>query len=639
MPIKISDDELIRLIEPDIKRAEDWAGQLSNERERCDALYHRLPLGNEEEGFSQYVASVVFDTIEWLKPGMIDIFTHPDFFTVQMDDGDQADKLKKLIRYQMFRQQDGAKAIREYVSTALMYHNGIMKTYFDEDKDATTETYDRLTFEQMQQIEADPAAEATLYDEVEESVDGQKLVYFENVKVVRQDVKYRGPRILAVPPWEFLRSPDGTDIDSCSIVIHRQEKTLDEIKRGELAGLYRKGSAKRVDEESVDTLVAPELDAERDRQYTVDGLDWQTMGMNDVYDDDPRSRPNRRYYVDEIYTRLDVDNDGIAEPVIIWRCGDVILHAEENPYGRPPFRSGCLFEVPFRFEGKPLPLMLKDDQNEMTNLRRIYVDASADASYGTMVTSDPGFADEWADRSVGDVITAMKGADHEVIRPDQPGESLLKGIEMVRSDFERRTGVNSLNQGLTADNMGKTATGTVALQNAGQQRQKLYATILGDALRYVIRDFLEINKLWPPQAPVTVRGREVTVIQPQEIGGDSDVQIEVGVGPNDRIQKVQMLEAHFQKLAAVLIPAGAAGPEHLIKTELKIGKLSGSSFDDLVLSPEQFDTLQQMQQQMQAQQQQIQQMQARMQQAQQAQGMPPQGPPMRQMPQQQQMVG
>lgn len=617
--IKIKDEDIIRMIAPDIRRAEDWAEQLSDERAECDDLYNRVKQGNEMEGFSQYVASTVFDTIEWLKPGMVDIFTHPDFFAVQMEDGERADKVKKLVRNQMFRKQDGAKTIREYLDTALKYHNGVMKVFHDETYDQESKTFPMLDERTFSALSQDQNTEVTAYDEVEEIVDGISSTHYENVKAVHKKIKFRGPRMLTLPPWEFLHTPDGTTVDECTLVCHRQQKSLDDIKRGELSGMYRKGSTKKVMDLGARSMTSPELEDEKDRLFEYDGLDYDLMEMSVDYMGDEETTPNSRYYVDEIYTRLDIDGDGMAEHVIVWKSGDVILNIEENPYGRPPFRAGCLYEVSFRFEGKPLPQMLISDQHEMTNLRRIYIDSSAESAYGTMVSDDATFLDAWAERSVGDNILMSRGTQRgqgwDVIRPDQPGESLLKGIEMCRADYERRTGVNSLNQGITAESMGKTATGTVALQNAGQQRQKLYAQVLGKTLKDVIKDFIWIYKKWPPAGPLSILGGAggPTNIQPDDLDGESDVTVEVGVSPNDRMTKIQMLENHFQKLATVIIPAGGAGVEHLLKTEEKIGKLAGSSFDELQYNEEEANSVQQMQQQMQQMAQQMQQMQAALQ--------------------------
>lgn len=615
--IKIKDADIIRFIEPLLKTAVDWATTLSSKRAECDDLYNRGKLGNEREGFSQYVAATVFDTIEWLKPSMVDIFTHPDFFTVSMDDSDKADKNKKLIRYQMFRQQQGSRAIREYVDTSLRYHNGILKIFFEEDYNEESETHARLTQEQAQQIDADENTQITKYNEVEEITPQGSITYFEDVKVIRRIENFRGPRLIAIPPEEFLYTPDGSEIDDFSLTCHRQSKTLDEIKRGEMTGMYRKGSVDKLLEygsESADTTA----EDEQSRRYEADDLPMPIIDV--VSEGDKETQPNKKVFVDEIYTKLDIDGDGLSENVIIWKSADVVLNVLENPYGRPPFRGGRLYEVPFRFEGKPLPLMLAGDQTEMTNLRRIYTDAAASSAYGTMISTDPSFLDEWAERTVGDSILASVTTNHEFIQGSQPGESLLKGLEIVRGDYERTTGVNSLNQGLTSESMGKTATGTVALQNAGQQRQKLYATILGETLKDVVKDFMWINKTWPPTGAISILGREVTQIDPKDMDGEADVQIEVGVSPNDRIQKVQQLEGHFAKLANVIIPQGGAGIEHLLKTEQKIGKLNGLSVDDLQYSTEEVNSFKAMQQQMQQMQQQMQQMAQLLQQ----QGIPPQ---------------
>jgi hypothetical protein len=70
-------------------------------------------------------------------------------------------------------------------------------------------------------------------------------------------------------------------------------------------------------------------------------------------------------------------------------------------------------------------------------------------------------------------------------------------METMRIDAERTVGVNSLNQGIDDNSYGKTATGTMALQNAGQQKQRFYASVMAGAMKEVIQRFIEINKKWP----------------------------------------------------------------------------------------------------------------------------------------------
>ncbi len=598
MKIKISDEEILELIQPDIDQAEDWARQLSDERKRCSALYNRDKLGNEQDGFSQHVAAVVFDTINWLLPGLDAIFTHPDFFTVLMEDNARAEKNKKLLRNQLFSQQDGATQLLTYMEVALRYHNGIIKVWFDEQYDTVSEEFDELNQVQFAMLQEEGWSPAK-FEQVETVQDGGDiLVTYQNVKMVKREELFRGPRVEALPPWEFLISPGAKSIDEARLVIHRTRKTIDDITRKERDGIYRKGSASAAAEERHDDMDVPELREEWEAIYTTDDMEVDDLGENSFDADNEKLGPGMTVYVDEIHTRLDIDGDGLLERVIIWKTGNVILNVVESPYKRPPFRSGKLFNIPFRFEGSPLPIHLEDDQREMTNLQRIFTDASAEAAYGTMVTSDAIFANQWARRTIGDTLLhpSLQAGSYENVKPDQPGKTILDAIEMKRTDYERTSGVNSLNQGLTADSMGKTATGTMALQNAGQQRQKFYAKLLGGPLKKVLKDMMWINQTWPPKEAFTLIGKDAIEISPDDLRGRHDIEIEVGVGPQDRMQQAQVLEQHFQKLANALIPAGVAGPEHLIRTERKIGKLMGVSVDDLQFSDEEFGTLQRMQQ-------------------------------------------
>lgn len=99
-------------------------------------------------------------------------------------------------------------------------------------------------------------------------------------------------------------------------------------------------------------------------------------------------------------------------------------------------------------------------------------------------------------------------------------------------------------------------------------------------------------------------------MQPEEglFAQQLSIEIEVGVGPQDRMAQSQFLAQHQQWLTGFAIPAGGATVEHAIKTQAKIGKLQGVPFDGLMMSEEEVAQAQGMQQQMAQLQQQMEQM-------------------------------
>lgn len=604
--INLSDDEIRDIITPELDRAKEWGTQLSDERKRCRELYDMAPLGNEVEGFSQNVDSTVFEVVEWLKPGLNEIYCHDDFFEIKMDNSDESELLRNILRHQLFEQQEGEIVITDYVDDGLKYHNTVLKCCYVEESDDIEEEYERLTMEEAQILEQQGVT-FTKYDEVSgvDPLSFQPVTWLENVKGVRKEIKFRGPKVMAVPSWEFFITPGSRSIDTARIVAHRVRKTLHDIKLGEQQGVYRKGSYAKLRDRDGETIETPEHLDEVSSVYEQDGLEVDEYVTHDSDSDHEAAKAARTVYVWEIYTRLDIDADGLLEPVIVRMAEGEVLQIEENPYKRPPFRAGSIIRIAHRFEGRALPIVLENEVKELTNLSRLFVDSAAEAAYATAISNDPGFLRQWADRSIGDGLFCQGDPKSKVAFERSPGpdQNILAAIEMKDGKVERKSGVSRYNQGLDSDSLNKTARGISIISSLSQQKQKFGAKQLGWPLRDILKDMIAINAMWPPYI-------EDQDLQPTEglFKSRYSIRIEVGVGPQDRAAQSGYLIEHQKWLTAYGIPSGVAKPEHSVKTQAKIGKLQGVPFDGLMMSEEEVAQAQGMQQQIAQLQQQMQQM-------------------------------
>lgn len=83
MPQKITDDELLTRVEQELRATQDYmGGKLSAQRRRALAYYMGLAEGElappEIDGRSSFVSTNVRDTIEWMLPSLLRIFTGSD---------------------------------------------------------------------------------------------------------------------------------------------------------------------------------------------------------------------------------------------------------------------------------------------------------------------------------------------------------------------------------------------------------------------------------------------------------------------------------------------------------------------------------------------------------------------------------
>ena len=68
---KMTDEELISLIEQHVTDSLGYGDVVSRQRELAMQYYYTLPFGNEVTGRSQFIDSTVMDTVEWIMPGPV----------------------------------------------------------------------------------------------------------------------------------------------------------------------------------------------------------------------------------------------------------------------------------------------------------------------------------------------------------------------------------------------------------------------------------------------------------------------------------------------------------------------------------------------------------------------------------------
>jgi hypothetical protein len=135
-------------------------------------------------------------------------------------------------------------------------------------------------------------------------------------------------------------------------------------------------------------------------------------------------------------------------------------------------------------------------------------------------------------------------------------QTVFQLLEFMESMKENRTGVTRYNQGLDADSLNKTATGIKTIYNASLQRIELIARIFAETgFMKLVRALIDYNRLFMNRAMMVRLGNESLIVSPEDLNGEFDLDVSVGVGNIDQAQRASSLAMGLQMTMQLFGPA------------------------------------------------------------------------------------
>jgi len=535
-----NEQELIAALQREYDAAESEWERLSDFHRLAQDFYEAKPFGNEVTGRSQIVLPDVQETIDYMATSVLRTFVSGDrvveFEATDEEDEAGADQATAAIGFNFMRQQDGFRILHDWCVSGLMQRYGIAKTMM-----VTEERVRRDTIMISDPVELEGLGDVEI-EGVEETPDGLAVS-------IKQQIREKRFIDVAVPASEFRFSPNARHEDDSDYLAHCPVKTRSDL-----------------------------VDMGFDREQ-VYGLPAYTRLPGDRAEDDDNSWQNPEstpalveVQLCEEYARIDIDGDGIAERVRVfrvegeilrWASGEIAMETVDEQ----PFSVFCPFPRPHRLVGYSLADKVMDIQLARSTIARQLFDGMYSANMPRPIVSEDGSSEN----TIDDLLSPIAGAPIRVRSMGavdafqttfDVGKSLTV-LEWITGERESRTGITRLNQGLDADALNKTATGTAMMQAQGQQQEEFIARNLAEAFA---RLMAKKYRLWRREGEPFKAKVDGTyqMIDPASWPEEINVTIRVGLGTGSKDKRIQARMA----LAPIMAEGFANGqvkPEHLFK--------------------------------------------------------------------------
>lgn len=596
MARKISEDDLKAITDQEIRNAVGYpGGKLSEARRKALYYYEGLPKGDlsppEIEGRSTVVSTDVADTIEWMLPALLKIFTAGnnvvEFSPQNQDDEESAKLATEFINYIFYRQNPGFQILYTWFKDALLQKNGILKIWWDEKLDEAREEMAGITLAEIVQLQLDPEVEiieATPRQATPEEMaadpmaamqatmqgDGQPVTLFD---VTLKRTKSRGRvRVENVPPEEFLISKRSKLITD-GFCGHRVQRTMSDLK----AMGYKNVDQIATDDTST-TFGGEAIERKSFNNETV---------LNNSMDSNAMDPSQRVVWVTECYMRVDYNGDGIAEWRKVTRAGNQLLDNEECD--GPPFVSITPIPLPHEFFGLSIADLAMSVQQQKTAVMRAILDnlyLQVNGRYFA-VNNQVNLDDLLTSRPGGVVRVQTPGAVGRLDQGMVDSGNAYQMLEYMETQKENRTGFTRYSQGNSADSLNKTATGINIVTNRSDARCELIARVfaetgVSDLFRMVLK---LVSQHQDRAAQMQVNGKWLQV-DPREWRNQFDMTINVGLGTGNKDQMVQ----HLMALLGVqreAVQMGLATPTNLYNSAVKLTENLGfKNADQFFTSPD-----------------------------------------------------
>jgi len=542
--------ELLTFLQQEESRATDT--ELNDERKTALEFYRGDQFGDEVDGRSKLVTRDVAEVVDYMtvsvmrtlvsgdrlvefeprRPVMVQAMASTAMQPVegqqqpQQQMKDISDELAQeagdRVHWNFLREQDGYSILHDGIKAGLLEKIGVWKSWVERKTRTEQAQLNADELSGLDVVSATPVPEA--YDEMGAALHyeiddlGQPVQIYDAVITVPDEPEFRDA---AIPNEQFFYSPDTRTLD--------KSPYCGDWSRQSIYDLYLMGYPA----EELETLYGDEPGEARalkdardsDRSWTEEDaqrVDW-----------------NRVVTLREEYCRWFWE--GSVQLVRVHRVGNTILGV--IPVKMQPYTLWCPFPMQHRLVGHSLADKVLDIQVVRSHMLRQAMDnlylSNAPRVWIDEGQIGPTTIDDLLDVAPGAIIRGKSGST-----PPKPWDipfvagNAFTAMEIMAGEKESRTGITRLNQGLDADTLNKTATGTALMQASGQQIEEYVARNAANGIAELFEKKLALMIAEMPAHEFKIDG-EFRNIDPSTWPEDMKLGVRVGLGTGSRDKRLQ----------------------------------------------------------------------------------------------------
>jgi hypothetical protein len=570
MPEQMSEDELKVLVAREIANVNTDGAALAKKRTRALNYYQGVMDDVPSElGRSSAVSLDFADTVQWVLPGVIRVFTGSEQMAIaepaEPGDEEAAKQATDLMNYTFMKDNDGYRILYSAIWDSLTQANGIIKSWWDDTPQHSVSFHTGLTEDQRAELlepdEDDNEPEVLASSErkvmIDGDVDALSGLMGPPQEITVYDVKIRrvtsAGRVMVecVSPDDYGIDGDAETGSKARFQFHRAHKSRSElIEMG-------------FDADKIDSI-APVTGNETAEQTARDpsrngGEGDRSTDLIDLY---------------ECYVRADVDGDGMSELCRVYYGGPPdggeLLDWEvwEDDEDGAPFDDIPCDPMPHRWEARSLFDKTMDIQRIKSVLKRNALDNTYASNNpqrfvkGNITNPEELFSPNFGGAVFGDATAEVTNLTIAYV-----ADKAYAAMEYEDQVIQRRTGVSRQTLALDPNALQEqTATASQIEHDASYSQIELLARNMAElGWKKVFRRILRLLiKHQDKPKTIRIRGKFIEV-DPRAWNADMDVTINVGLGTGSRERDMQMLQTILANQVALTdrLQAGGFGDKAL----------------------------------------------------------------------------
>lgn len=538
----MKEDELSSLVDHWLRDSLDYnTSELSHQRAESLRYYYGQPFGNEQVGKSRVVTRDVQETVDWIMPSLMKVFTSGGtvvkYEPQTAEDVEQAEQETEYVNYLFSKKNDGFKIMHDWFQDALLMKTGVVKVYVEDIQIPTFDIFDGLDGDTLAEIISDPDVEPLAQTENE---DGTFTLKIKRTKTKREI------KVSCVNPENFLIDRTATSLEDSQFICHREEKTMSYLR------------AMGVSEEILESLPYDTYEFANSAPERLARASIDMSGDFGYHTAAEQAEGSRKVWVSECYMHVDFDGDGYAELRRIVKVGEHIIQNSE--FDCKPFADICAHRIAHKFHGLSIYDKIHDIQELRSAIMRNIMDNMYTTNNGRFAVLDGqvNLEDMMSTETGGIVRVKSANAIAPLITPQLSSDNfaMLDRMENARG---KRTGVTDQSRGLDANTLhsNQAAMSVNQVMSAAEQQIDLIARMFAETgvktLFQLLHDYA--SKYQDQEEVFQLRGKFIRV-NPADWRSRSQLTVQVGIGNMNKDQQLMHLQRMFEQAQAVIAGGG-----------------------------------------------------------------------------------